>query len=172
MQTLLKVTETVETVVTITTDEQIAYRDAEIAKLQKKVEAMQTLTDDELCSLMANSVKGKLAKKIEKGEILQASYDWSEIKSMRRSSESLASFLTESGIEKSLHGSAERACKVATAVKEAMEAAKLPAEAVKTAACTAMGGLKTAWRPFVIAWLFPEADDADEAEPENTDLTV
>lgn len=160
METILKVNETVEITITINGDEQTAYLNAEIAKLQKKIEAMQTLTDDELCSTMANSVKGKLAKKIEKGETLQAAYDWSEVKSMRRSSESLASFLTENGIEKSLHGSAERACKVAQAVKEAMEAAQLPAEAVKTAACNAMGGLKAAWRPYVIAWLFPTDEEA------------
>lgn len=170
MKIILKINETVETTVEITTDEQIAYRNNEIAKLNKKIEALQNLDNDALCQVMVKPVIVKLSKKIEAGETLLAEYAWSEVAKMRKRTESFASYLTDLGIEASLHGSAERARKSGQdAIDLAAKFGCTDEALIRESAIEKIGGKNSVWREAVINWLFPIDDESSEASLTETE---
>lgn len=118
METITTTTTVKNVTVTITaTTEQVnAFHESEVKKLQDKLDALKEADHAGIMEIMVKSVKGKL----DKMETVPAEISWDDLKKRSRSADSLASFLEEAGIEKTLHGSASRACKVGMAVRESL----------------------------------------------------
>lgn len=100
-------------------NEAASYVASQIEKLQKKIEALQEMNEDEQADEAVKSLMPKL-KKIEAKDLLNE-YTYAELKA-RAKGESLASYLEDQGIEKSLHGSAQRTFEK---IKAAIEGLKL-----------------------------------------------
>lgn len=155
--------------VEITEEQTIAFINAEIKKLQDKLNDYKAMDYPETGQAAVDSLKAKL-NKLEADGKLEASYRYEDLKK-RASGASFASYLTEQGIEKSLHGSAVRALALGKAALAGLKLAGIDDKAVlKTVAENAIGGKKAAWREAVLAWLLDgnieEAESQELAETE------
>lgn len=141
----------------ITEEQTSTFINNEIKKLQDKLNAYKAMDFTAAGQAAVNSLKAKLNKLEEDGK-LEASYTYEELKK-RTSEASFAGYLTELGIEKSLHGSATRALALGNAALAGLKLAKINDKAIlREAAENAIGGKKAAWREAVLDWLLDEAD--------------
>lgn len=102
--------------VTATSDQVNAFMESEVRKLQDKLNALKAADQGGILEIMLKTVKGKL----DKMDTVPAAISWDDLRKRARSADSLAAYLEEQGIEKTLHGSASRAYKVGAAVKESL----------------------------------------------------
>lgn len=129
----------------------------EINKLQDKLDSLKVMDFNAAGQLAVNGFKNKL-NKLEQDDKLADSYSYDELKS-RSSGVSFSAYLTEQGIEKSLHGSATRALAMGKAALDGLKLAKVEDKAImKTVAENAIGGKNAAWREAVLDWLLSEAE--------------
>lgn len=154
METITTTTTVKDTIVTITaTTTQINdFMESEVRKLQDKLNALKAADNAGMMEIMVKTVKGKL----DKMEVLPQAITWEELKKRSRSADSLAAFLEEKGIEKTLHGSASRAYKVGAAVKESLaritdDEAMIKAEVLRSLYSKKE---KPAWVDAVMEFLF------------------
>lgn len=150
--------------VSITEEQAFAFVKAEIEKLQAKLDELQGMDEFEAGEAAVNSLKSKL-NKLEADGKLESSYNYENLKK-RTAGNSFTSYLTEQGIAKSLHGSADRARqKGQDAIDLAAKYGVTDEALIRESAIEKIGGTKAVWRKAVIEWLFPSQDDeADEVE--------
>jgi uncharacterized protein YPO0396 len=145
--------------VSITEEQAFAFVKAEIEKLQEKLDELNNLDSFESGEIAVKSLKAKL-NKLEADGKLEDSYTYEELKK-RASGASFSAYLTEQGIEKTLHGSATRALSLGKAALAGLKLAKIDdKDILKTAAENAIGGKKAAWHEAVLEWLLNGEDDA------------
>jgi fumarylacetoacetate (FAA) hydrolase family protein len=138
--------------VDVTREQAFAFVKAELEKLQAKFNELNAMDEFEAGEAAANSLKAKL-NKLETDGKLEASYSYDELKK-RASGASFASYLTEQGIEKSLHSSATRALSLGKAALAGLKLAKIDDAAIlREAAKNAIGGKDSAWHDAVLDWL-------------------
>lgn len=141
--------------VDVTREQAFAYVKAEVEKLQEKLNELNAMDEFEAGEAAANSLKAKL-NKLEADGKLEASYSYDELKK-RSSSASFAGYLTEQGIEKSLHGSASRALAMGRAALAGLKLAKITDQNIlREAAKNAIGGKDAVWHDAVLDWLLAE----------------
>jgi hypothetical protein len=149
--------------VEITEEQAFAFVKAEIEKLQEKLDELNNLDSFEAGEVAVNSLKAKL-NRFEADGKLADSYSYDELKK-RASGASFTSYLTELGIEKSLHGSADRARqKGQDAIDLAAKYGVTDEALIRESAIEKVGGTKAVWRQAVIDWLFPSQDDEADAQ--------
>lgn len=145
--------------VSITEEQASAFINAEIKKLQDKLNAYKAMDYPKTGQEAIGSLKTKLNKLEEDGK-LEASYNYEDLKK-RASGASFTGYLTEHGIEKSLHGSANRALQLGKAALAGLKLAKIDDAAIlREAAGNAMGGKNAIWREAVLEWLLSGEADA------------
>lgn len=143
--------------VEITEEQSFAFVNREIKKLQDKLDELNNLDFLEAGEFAVNSVKTKI-NKLEADGKLEESYNYEDLKK-RASGNSFAGYLTELGIEKSLHGSATRALSLGKATLAGLKLAQIDdKDILKTAAENAIGGKNAVWREAVLDWLLSEAE--------------
>lgn len=143
--------------VSISEEQSLNFIDGEIKKLQDKLTEYQAMDAMQAGELAVNSLKTKV-NKLESDGKLESSYSYEDLKK-RASGASFSGYLTEQGIEKSLHGSAIRALAMGKAALGGLKLAKIDDKNIlREAAGNAIGGKKAAWREAVISWLLDEAD--------------
>lgn len=162
MTTFTLVTKNGATVNIEITDEQaLAFIAGEVKKLQEKLDDYEAMDSFEAGEAAVNNLKAKL-NKLEADGKLESSYSYEELKK-RASGASFTGYLTEQGIEKSLHGSAERARqKGQDAIDLAAKFGITDEALIRESAIEKIGGTKAVWREAVIEWLFPSQDDEVE----------
>jgi hypothetical protein len=138
------------------TQEQVsAFIDSEVKKLQDKLNAYKAMDFPEAGQAAVDSLKARL-NKLEADNKLETSYNYEDLKK-RASGNSFTGYLTELGIEKSLHGSATRALALGKATLAGLKLAKIDdKDILKTAAKNAIGGKNAVWREAVLDWLMNE----------------
>lgn len=143
--------------VSITEEQAFAFVKAEIEKLQEKLDELNGLDFFESGEIAVKSLKAKINKLEEDGKLDDA-YSYEDLKK-RASGASFAGYLTELGIDKSLHGSATRALALGNAALAGLKLAKINDKNIlREAANNAIGGKKAAWREAVLDWLLNEAE--------------
>lgn len=143
--------------ISITEEQAFAYVKAEVEKLQEKLNEYEAMDAGEAGEAAANSLKAKL-NRLEADDKLEASYSYEELKK-RTSGASFTGYLAELGIEKSLHGSANRALALGKAALAGLKLAKIDDAAIlREAAENAMGGKNAVWRDAVLDWLLTQQD--------------
>lgn len=149
----------------ISEEQSFAFVNAEIRKLQDKLDELNGLDFLESGELAVNSLKTKV-NKLEADGKLEAAYTYEELKK-RTSGASFTAYLSDMGIEKSLHGSATRALALGKATLAGLKLAGIEDKAVlKAVAENAIGGKKAAWRQAVLDWLLQGNTETEEAETE------
>lgn len=143
--------------VEITEEQANAFIAAEVKKLQDKLNAYKAMDYPETGQVAVDSLKNKL-NKLEADGKLDDSYSYEELKK-RASGASFTSYLTEQGIEASLHGSANRALTMGKVALAGLRIAKITDQNIlREAAENAIGGKKAAWRDAVLEWLLADAE--------------
>lgn len=136
----------------VTAEQASTFIEEEVKKLQDKLNAYKAMDEFEAAEAAASSLKAKL-NRIEADNKLQASYAYEDLKK-RTSGVSFTGYLTDMGIEKSLHGSATRALSLGKAALAGLKLAKIDdKDILKTAAKNAIGGKDSVWREAVLEWL-------------------
>lgn len=95
METRINVNE-VPVAIIITSEEVVNYRNAEIAKLQTKITSLNMKEEATIAEDMARSVISKLEKKYD-GISLPDSFVWKDVKTLKRSTNSLNDYMIENG---------------------------------------------------------------------------
>lgn len=150
MQTIITISGK-DIAINISANEASSYVASQIEKLKKRIEVLQGFNEDEQAEEAVKSVLPKL-KKIEIEDLLDE-YEYSELKFKARG-ESLASYLAENGIAKSLIGSAERGYKLGMAVYTALTAAGIDDKALlETQVRDAVGRKPKEWLELVIDYI-------------------
>lgn len=146
--------------INITEEQSLAFINGEIKKLQDKLDEYQAMDAMQAGELAVNSLKAKL-NRLESDGKLESSYAYEDLKK-RSSGVSFTGYLTDMGIEKSLHGSATRALALGKAALAGLKLAGIDDPAVKrTVAENAVGGKNSLWRDSVIEWLLHSEADAE-----------
>lgn len=131
-----------------------------IETLLAEVNSLKASSDDFMTKHITQKAVAKYTKK-EDGKVvfedLPETVNYSEIKTAT-AKRGLAGYLAENGIEKTLHGSANRGYLQAKAVVDALKSAGITDEAVlKASAINTLGDMaKASWKVLVIAFLFAE----------------
>ena len=143
--------------ITVTEEQASTFVENEVKKLQDKLNSLKAMDFPETGQAAANSLKAKL-NKLEADGKLEDSYSYEDLKK-RASGNSFTGYLTELGIEKSLHGSATRALAMGKAALAGLKLAKIDdKDILKTAAKNAIGGKNAVWHEAVLDWLLSEAE--------------
>jgi uncharacterized protein YPO0396 len=143
--------------VSIAEEQAFAFVKAEVEKLQEKLDELNGLDSFESSEIAVKSLKAKLNKLEEDGK-LEAAYSYEDLKK-RSSGASFTGYLSDMGIEKSLHGSATRALSLGKAALAGLKLAKIEDKNIlKEAAKNAIGGKNAVWHEAVLDWLLSEAD--------------
>jgi len=146
--------------VSITEEQAFAFVKAEIEKLQEKLDSYNSMDEFEAGEAATNSLKVKL-NKLEADGKLDDEYSYEDLKK-RTSGASFSGYLTELGIEKSLHGSATRALALGKAALAGLKLAKIDDAAIlREAAGNAIGGKNANWREAVLNWLLQDGTEAE-----------
>lgn len=141
----------------VTREQAFTYVKAEVEKLQEKLDELNAMDEFEAGEAAANSLKAKL-NKLEADGKLDDSYSYEELKK-RSSGASFTSYLTEQGIEKTLHGSATRALNLGKAALAGLKLAKIDDAAIlREAAENAIGGKNAVWHDAVLEWLLADTE--------------
>ena len=161
MTTFTLITKAGKTVdVSISEEQSLNFIDGEIKKLQDKLAEYEAMDAMQAGELAVNSLKTKV-NKLEADGKLESSYAYEDLKK-RSSGVSFTGYLTDMGIEKSLHGSATRALSLGKAALAGLKLAGIDDPAVKrTVAENAVGGKNSLWRDSVIEWLLHSEADAE-----------
>lgn len=143
--------------ISITEEQAFAHVKAEVEKLQEKINSYNAMGESEAGEAAANSLKAKL-NKLEADNNLDDCYAYEDLKK-RTSGASFSGYLTEQGIEKSLHGSASRALAMGRAALAGLKIAKITDQNIlREAAKNAIGGKDAVWHDAILEWLLSEAD--------------
>ncbi|MDY0388712.1 MAG: hypothetical protein RBT65_16635 [Methanolobus sp.] len=161
MTTFTLITKAGKTVdVSISEEQSLNFIDGKIKKLQDKLAEYEAMDAMQAGELAVNSLKTKV-NKLEADGKLESSYAYEDLKK-RSNGVSFTGYLTDMGIEKSLHGSATRALSLGKAALAGLKLAEIDDPAVKrTVAENAVGGKNSLWRDSVIEWLLHSEADAE-----------
>lgn len=166
METTINVNETA-VALTITTADVEAYRNAEVAKLQTKLNNLKAQTDGSLADTMSLSVIKKLEKKYE-GKTVPANMIWDDVKALKKGkgASDWTEFLIEAGLDSKERDGVYQAHKLASTIYNAMHKL-VSAEAMRTTLTETIAKCKSPHKNLILDFLL-----SDEAEAEATDVVT
>jgi hypothetical protein len=159
-----------DTTVTVTVTEEaiIASKEAALESLLSKIAKMKeqatALVSQSNYAWAEDELKAVLAAKAKKDELLSLEYSWDELFTVKANTRSLSGFLTSKGLDKSLHGSCNRAHNIGKAVLAALLPNALPYAVIRAALINAIGGKEALWQPMLLEFMGYLAEEESASE--------
>ena len=149
----------------ISNEQIFAFLNAEVKKLQEKLDSYNVMDLDTAGELAVKSLRTKV-NGIEKAGKLEKSYTYTELKKRTAGDgNQFKAYLRKNGIEETLLNSAERAMKEGLKALEYLKIALVTdKERIKLAVLNAVKGKDSAWHELTINWLLDDDIEQDAGQ--------